>query len=831
MDAAAVDASHPARGSTVARDSAAARRSGTGMRLALLALAWLAGVALQLQQAELWPALAYRGLVGAGVVAGVLALRRGRGQAAWAAAAAALLGLGVSGWQAGARLADALPAALEGADVQLTGTVASLPQEVSNGTRFRFAVESARVDGRAVQVPALIALGWYRRWDDEATLADPDGTLRAGQRWRFTARLRSPHGQVNPHGFDFELWLFEQGVRATGYVRATREARAERLAEAAGHPVERARQRVRDAIEARVGDPRVAGVLAALAVGDQNAIERDDWDLYRNAGIAHLMSISGLHITMFAWLAGLLVAAAWRRSARLALALPTPQAARWAGLAAAFAYALFSGWGVPAQRTVCMLAVTTLLVSLGRRWSWPLVLLAAAVTVTAFDPWALLQPGFWLSFVAVGLLMASEPARERRVEARAAPAARRALGQGARLAREALRTQVVATLGLAPLSLVFFQQLSLVGLVANLAAIPLVTLVVTPLALLGVLAPPLWTAGAAVVQALNAGLAALTALPGAVWSVPVAPAWSAAAGLLAGALVVLPLPTMLRALALPLAVPLLWPAASVPVQGEFELLAADVGQGTAVLVRTRAHLLVYDAGPQYSPDSDAGQRVLLPLLRARGESRIDALVLSHRDTDHVGGAAALLRALPVDALWTSLDATHPLLAAAASRSVRCAAGQSWQWDGVRFEMLHPPAADYAHAVAPNALSCVLRVQGSRHAALLAGDIEHAQETALRVAAAQAVRADLLLVPHHGSRTSSSAGFLDAVAPRTAVFQAGWRNRFGHPAPDVVERYRERAIEPVATPSCGAFTWQSADAAGRCEREATRRYWRHRAAPP
>ena len=250
-----------------------------------------------------------------------------------------------------------------------------------------------------------------------------------------------------------------------------------------------------------------------------------------------------------------------------------------------------------------------------------------------------------------------------------------------------------------------------------------------------------------------------------------------------------------------------------------------------MLVRTREHVLLYDAGPQYSPDSDAGQRVLLPLLRARGESRIDALVLSHRDTDHVGGAAALLRALPVDALWTSLDATHPLLAAAASRSVRCAAGQSWQWDGVRFEMLHPPAADYAHAVAPNALSCVLRVQGSRHAALLAGDIEHAQETALRVAAAQAVRADLLLVPHHGSRTSSSAGFLDAVAPRTAVFQAGWRNRFGHPAPDVVERYRERAIEPVATPSCGALTWQSADAAGRCEREATRRYWRHRAAPP
>ncbi|HSN34591.1 MAG TPA: ComEC/Rec2 family competence protein, partial [Ideonella sp.] len=405
MDAAAVEASHPARGSPgarrEARDSAGPARSATGSHLALLALAWLAGVALQLQQPELWPLPAYRGLVVAAALASVLAWRRRRGWLVPAACAAAALGLGASGWQASVRLADALPAALEGADVRLTGVIAGLPQQGSDGTRFRFEVEDARIDGRAVRVPALLALGWYRRWDDEVALADPAASLRAGQRWRFTARLRPPHGQLNPHGFDFELWLFEQGVRATGYVRATRDAPAALLAEDAGHPVERARQRVRDAIDARLDDARVAGVLAALAVGDQNAIERDDWDLYRNAGVAHLMSISGLHITMFAWLAGVLISAAWRRSARLALALPAPTAARWGGLLAASAYAVFSGWGVPSQRTVCMLAVTTLLVSLGRRWSWPLVLLAAAVAVTAFDPWALLQPGFWLSFVAV----------------------------------------------------------------------------------------------------------------------------------------------------------------------------------------------------------------------------------------------------------------------------------------------------------------------------------------------------------------------------------------------------------------------------------------------
>ena len=288
-------------------------------------------------------------------------------------------------------------------------------------------------------MPALLALGWYRGWSDEAPLAGPIDELRAGQRWRFTVRLRQPHGNMNPHGFDYEL-LFEQGVRATGYVRATKDDAAERLDAAAAHPVERARQRVRDAIGARLDDARAAGVLAALAVGDQGAIERDDWDLYRNAGIAHLMSISGLHITMFAWLAGGLAAALWRRSARLMLAVPAPQAARWIGLAAAFAYAFFSGWGVPSQRTVCMLATVTLLQAGGRRWPWSLVLLAAAFVVTLFDPWALPQPGFWLSFVAVGLLMAS-PRRRPRPPRRATPCRLARLAAAGRPARAALRTQ------------------------------------------------------------------------------------------------------------------------------------------------------------------------------------------------------------------------------------------------------------------------------------------------------------------------------------------------------------------------------------------------------
>ncbi|MBC7716625.1 MAG: DNA internalization-related competence protein ComEC/Rec2, partial [Pseudorhodobacter sp.] len=605
----------------------------------------------------------------------------------------------------------------------------------------------------------------------------------------------------------------------------------------AAHPVERWRQRVRDAVEARIPDRRTAGVITALVVGDQSAISRDDWDLFRITGIAHLVSISGLHVTMFAWVAGLLVAAAWRRSERLALWLPTPQAARWGGLIAALAYAVFSGWGVPSQRTVWMLATVTLLQTVSRRWPWPLVLLTAAVVVSAFDPWALLQPGFWLSFMAVGLLMASSVQHKDESEPAVKPSGWRGWIAAIRgSVSEGVRTQVIATVGLTPLSVVFFQQVSVVGLLANLVAIPLVTLVITPLAMLGVLLAPMWTLAAWVVQAMVAGLAWMARFPQAVWTLPVAPVWAQAAGLLAAVLLVIPLPWRVRALALPLALPLLVPPSVWPPEGQFSVLAADIGQGTSVLVRTHQHLLVFDSGPQYSRDSDAGQRVLLPLLKARGEARIDRLVLSHRDTDHVGGAPALLNGYAVTDMLSSLEVGHPLHAVAATRNVpsrRCEAGQSWTWDGVRFDVLHPLPTDFDRKLRSNAMSCVIRVvsaplDGQFRSVLLTGDIEKQQEASLVALHGAALKADVLIVPHHGSKTSSTGAFLDAVQPDLAVFQAGYRNRFGHPANEVLDRYRERRITEIDSPSCGAWSWngQSDAADAVCHRQSNRRYWHH-----
>jgi len=792
-------------------------------RLASLGLAWLGGAFVHLQLAALPAPATLAALLGVALAGGAVAVWRPGGRLLLVPVAAGL-SFGLSSVHASWRLADALPAELEREDLVVQGVVASLPQVFEQGVRFRFEVESARFGNEAARVPAVVQLGWFSGWGGapqdahgrptRAAPADPLPDVRAGDRWRFTVRLRRPHGLRNPHGFDHELFLFEQGVRAVGTVRPG----AERLGVSWRHPVERLRQHVRDDLMATVADRRAAGVLAALAVGDQSAIASDDWRIFRDTGISHLVSVSGVHVTMFAWLAGLLLNAAWARAGPASLWVPAPVAARAGGVLAAAAYALFAGWGVPAQRTVLMLAAVTLLQLGGRRWPLGLVLLVAAGVVCAADPWALEQAGFWLSFAAVALLLVASP--EGGVPA-GSPSRRAWLAL-----HDGVRTQAVATVGLAPLTLVLFQQVSVVGFAANLVAIPVVTLVVTPLALGGAIVAPLWGLGAWVIQQSNGLLVWLGRLPGAVWTAAAAPPWAQAAGVFGAVLAVMPLPWRLRLLAVPLLVPLAAPAVPRPAEGRYHVLAADVGQGSAVLVRTRTRLLLYDTGPAYGGEANAGERVLAPLLRARGEGRIDRLVLSHRDTDHVGGAAPLLERWPVDELLSSLEPGHRLLGLATSDR-RCDAGQSWTWDGVRFDVLHPPASDHARPLKPNARSCVVRVSGTQGSVLLAGDIERAQEAGL-VAAGVPLASDVLLVPHHGSRTSSTAAFLDAVRPSVAVIQAGHLNRFGHPVADVLDRLAARGVTVVDSPSCGAWHWdgEGPPREARCTRPEGRRYWHH-----
>ena len=807
--------------------------------MAGLALAWLPGwvfgVAWQLQQAALWPWQGYGGLLFAsGLLMAWLLWRGSPGgrRSAWvlvlAMAAGAWTGAGLTGLRAAHFASHALDPALQGLDIEVTGRIASMPQRLADGARFELAVESAARDGRPVRLPPLLQLGWFSRAGSKGDGAAPGPDWRAGDRWRFSVRLRSPHGNANPHGFDRERWLWENGIGATGYVRnGPRDPVPQYLGGSSWYPLEAVRQTVGERITGQVADPRSAGVLAALVVGDQSAIERADWDLFRTTGVAHLMSISGLHVTMFAWLAIWLVGGLWRRLAfvwpRALLAVPVPWAAGFGGVALAAAYALFSGWGVPSQRTVLMLAVVVGLRLLARQWPWPVIWLFAMAAVLLLDPWALLQPGFWLSFVAVAILFATDPGRRVRFEAapltgHEAPTRTRrfmaaALGM--------LREQSVVTVALAPLSLLLFGQFSLVSLVANLLAIPWVTLVITPLAMLGVAVPAFWDLAALAVQGLGGWLAWLAQWPSAAVFRPIPPLPLALAGVVGGALLVMRWPWATRLAGLVLLWPVLTWQPPRPAPGEFDVMALDVGQGSAVLVRTAGHSLLYDTGPRYSPTSDAGQRVVVPLLRALGE-RPDTVVVSHRDSDHAGGSAAVQAEWPGTRWLSSFDADP---------ARRCTAGQRWSWDGVDFEILHPSPEDFgpdgAGRLSSNAMSCVLRVGHARQSVWLSGDLDADRETRLALARPD-LRANLLLAPHHGSLTSSSPVLLNTLAPQWVLVQAGYRNRFNHPAPAVLERYRQRDMRWMTTPECGAATWRSdAPDTVHCQRESARRYWHHR----
>lgn len=801
-------------------------------KLSVAGAAWFAGLAMQLQQPQLpdpWWTTACLACGGLGLLFSLVAptLRSRRSafskrrlvtECVLLALACAALALGVTQWRAEQRLEARLDPAFEGREMSLTGCVATLPAVGPDGVRFMFEVESAfgiegaaTALGSALPVQGRVMLSWYRGFGDDDAAVGEAPRVAAGECWRLPVRLKRPHGLFNPHAWDVELWAFERGVTATGTVASRAGLHAAhaplRLGVDPTRPVERLRQAIKDAIERHVPDARAAGVLAALAIGDQSAIDRADWETFRQTGVAHLMAISGLHVTMFAALASGLLTLAWQRSPKAALRWPAPSAGWVGGVVLAGLYALIAGWGVPSQRTVVMLAVVAALRLSGLRWPWPAVMAAAAFAVTAMDPWAALQPGFWLSFVAVALLIAtsSQP-----------------VGAGHELAT-GFRTQLIASVGLAPLGVLFFQQWSLVGVLANLVAVPVVTFVVTPLALLGVVVPPLWTAGAWIVQALAWVLAWMATAPMAWVAVAASPWWVQVAGLLGGLLAVLPLPWRLRAWAIALLVPMFAPFLERPRDGEFEAVVVDVGQGSAVLVRTRQHLMVYDTGPGLSAERNTGERVLLPLLRARGERRIDRLVISHRDNDHAGGAGALIDALQVGALMSSLDGSHALRQRGLTHEA-CISGRRWSWDGVSFDVLHPaPGQIESFSRTPNAVSCVLRVSDAKgRSLLLTGDIEAAQEQAM-LQRGEPLASDVLLVPHHGSRTSSTDAWLMAVAPHTAVIQAGYRNRFGHPHPAVQTRLADHGIEVQRSDRCGAWT-RTAHASTVCERERRRRYW-------
>ncbi len=732
-----------------------------------------------------------------------------------AAVAVGLGGFYYAAWRAQVRLADQLPAAWEGRDIDVVGVIDELPQIAARGTRLAFAVERVATPGAIV--PSRLSLGWYGSWRDDDAAADvPE--VHAGERWQLTVRLKRPHGTVNPHGFDVEAWLLENELRATGYVRDNEGNR--RLDAFAGRPgdyVGRLREIIRSRILTALGERPYAGVIAALAIGDERAIPNEQWRIFFRTGIGHLISISGLHVTAFATLVGGVAFWLWRRSQRLTLILPARKAAAIAGVVAAFVYVLLAGFQVPAQRTLYMLTVAAIGLWLGRPGTASTIWLWALVVVLAWDPWAMLAPGFWLSFGAVGVLLYIGVGR---------------IGAGSAFGA-AVRAQWAVTVGLVPLMLMLFQQISLVSPLANAVAIPVVTFIVVPLTLASIVLPwdALLVAAHQVFAWLSLLLEALSALPAAVWEQHAPPMWAIVAGLIGVLWLLAPRGLPGRALGWVWLAPLFVVVPLLPPPGAFRVTVIDVGQGLAVLVQTSAHSLLYDTGPRFNESADAGDRIIAPMLRGSGVARLDAMIVSHQDSDHSGGALSLLQTVPVTWLRSSLPLEHAIVRArieSRETAERCIAGQRWQWDGVDFALLHPVEANYVNPkLKTNDLSCVLRVSNPAGSALLTGDIEARTEADLIRRDAAALHANLLVVPHHGSRTSSTSAFIAAVAPDIAVFTPGYRNRFGHPRPEIVARYADAGIRTYRTDYEGALTFDfrtGATLALRRERDVDPRYW-------
>lgn len=699
-------------------------------------------------------------------------------------------------------LAVSLPQNLIGEDVLIEGQVASLPTQKTRYVQFEFEIQRAWAGETPVTVPNRIRLNWYR---------DYPPALRAGDSWHLQVRLKPPRGFRNPGGFDYEAWLLQHRIRATGYVRHSDQN--QRLATGWAYPLQRLRQAVRSRVSQVLGDSPVKGVLLALVIGDRSAITPEQWQTLQRTGTNHLMAISGLHIGLVAGLAFLLGQRLWRYSGQGMLWLPAPKAGAILALTAAAGYAALAGFSIPTQRALIMVAVVMLALLTSRPVIPTRTLAMALLLVLLFDPLAVLASGFWLSFAAVAIIF---------------------YGLSGRLGRlprwyQGVRVQWWISVGLFPLVIVLFQRASLISPIANLLAVPLVSLIVVPLSLVGTLMLPIshglgesaLQLAAWLMHGVMLGLAWLAEWPLASWSGGASSNWQAVLAVCGVMLLLAPRGLPARSVGLLLLLPLVIGVPSSIPAGAARFTLLDVGQGLAAVVETRHHSLVFDTGPRFSPRFDTGEAVVLPYIRQRGLRRVDRLIISHGDTDHIGGAESVLAAIQVADISSSVpDKLAPRAV------IPCRRGQHWEWDGVEFAMLHP-AEGYTHR--RNNASCVLKVTAGDHALLLTGDIEKAAERHLLQAGGADLQADILVAPHHGSNTSSTRPFIRAVAPEYVLFPVGFRNRFKFPRQAVVQRYREQGVTMLDTASAGAISFQLGQGPLLPDRfrQTARRYWHDR----
>lgn len=666
-----------------------------------------------------------------------------------------------------------LPSNLHGRDFEVIGSIRGLPAVDGRNTRFELDMESVSLDGEKLALGGTARLNWY---DDSPLLAPCS-------RWKLQLRLRPPRGLVNPGGYDSERGSVQRGVVAVGYVRGGLDN--QQLGPVQGLCIDGWRQTISTSIGQRFAGQDSAGLLRALAVGDQHGIVQGDWQVLRATGIGHLISISGLHVGLFAVFGALLARGIWKCWPRMTLRIPGPLLETPVAMACALGYGLLAGMGVPTIRTLLMIAIALLARHARRASSVAQALALAATVIVIGDPLAVLSAGFWLSFFGVAVLLSiTQPA-----------------GSESAWWREMPRLQLVLSLALLPMTVWFFGQGSLIGPLANLIAVPWVSFLVVPLTVAGSLlivdlptiGGPLLDLADLLLRAIWGLLQWMAALPSAQIYFAAAPSWAFIFALIGVAWCLLPRGVPARALGLVLLIPLLIPARAPLERGEFEAWMLDVGQGLSVFVRTREHTLLYDAGPRYPSGFDIGDAVVIPSLHALGVDRLDRMIISHGDSDHAGGAAAVHLAFP-EALVESGEPERLTIAANA-----CHEGESFDWDGVNFRVVSAGTGENAKS---NDRSCVVLVSGSFGSLLLTGDGTEQVEPTVAEALGEVRHPLVMTVPHHGSKTASSAAFLDAIDPQLALVSAGYRNHFGHPHADVIARYADRLIPLLNTADSG-----------------------------
>ena len=675
-------------------------------------------------------------------------------------------------------LDDRLPANLDGETRWVEGRVVGLPQNGEAVVRFQLADAHSRRE----TVPPLIRLAWY---------GGPP--VNSGEQWRLAVKLKRPAGLLNPHAFDYDAWLLAQRIGATGTVKD-------------GVRLQEARWAWRDGIRQRlqaVDAQGRTGALTALVLGDGAGLSREDWQVLQDTGTVHLLVISGQHIGLLAGLVYLLIAGL----ARYGLwpgRLPWLPWACGLAFAAALGYGLLAGFDVPVRRACVMIGLVLLWRLRFRHlgaW-WPLLLALNAVLL--LDPLASLQQGFWLSFAAVAVLIFIFGGR---------------LGPW-RWWQSWTRAQWLIAIGLGPILLVLGLPISLSGPLVNLLAVPWISLVVLPPALLGTLLLPipfvgeglLWVAGG-LIDLLFRGLALMAGRFPA-WMPAAVPLWIGGLGALGALLLLMPRGVPLRPLGWPLLLLLVFPPRQLLPEGMAEIWQLDVGQGLAILVRTRHHTLLYDAGPRFG-DNDLGERVVLPTLRKLGVSGLDLMLISHAHADHAGGAQAVAKGLPVRRVLSG----EPLELPTELQAEACESGRQWTWDGVQFTLWQ-----WAAARESNPKSCVLQIEANGERLLLTGDIDTAAERAL-LDSPLAVTTDWLQSPHHGSRSSSSPALLAALQPAAALISRGQGNAFGHPHPTVIARYKQRGMAIHDSAEQGAIRLQLGQFKPAWTMRQERRFWR------